>query len=439
MAQGNNETSYAALLKLWYSDHALEDTTFVDNPLLAIVPKVEDVKGLTFQLPMIWGQGQGSAAAGNFATAQSMGQLTGTNASQFTIPRVGWAGSATMALDTYLSSQGDRGAFVEAMTQIIDGMLANRANDLNRELYGTGSGSRGQVANSSFSTPVLTLTVPDNSVFFEVGMQLDVAAAEFTGATRAYGTAGHGLYVISADYVQNEITVGVSPVPGASSCNLNDTTNGIPTIAQNDFIFRTGDRSTTGASSGLAVVGLGGWVVYGGPASNDSFFGVNRSASPQRMAGLSIDGTQYPLLEEAINDALSKVARLGGSITHILMPYHHFVNLQNSQAAKGVVIVGQNSLGVEVPEVGFSGLSFAGPKGIVKVVPDRSCPANRIFGIKKGAWQYNSLKKHINMYDEDDNLMLRQSNDIGLELRAWGFGNLSCAEPRSNFVMNVNP
>lgn len=439
MTQGNTESSYAGLLKQWYTSKPVEDVTFKDNPFLALVPKSENVTGITFQQPVIYGQGQGSAAISNFATAQTMGTLTGTNSVQFTIPRVGWMGSASMAMEVYLSTIGDRGAFIDASTQVIDGLLANQGVDLSRELYADGSGARAQVGNSTFSTPYLTFTVPDNSVFFEVGMQLDVAAAEFTGATRAYGTAGHGLYVIAVDYEVNQVTVGTSPVPGAATCNLNDATNGIPAIAQGDYIFRTGDRVAAGATTGLATVGLAGWLPYGGPQAGDSFFGVNRTSSPQRLAGLSFDATTYPLLEEALVEAVSRVARLGGEITHFFMPYKQFTDLQKSAYAKGIVVLGKNSLGVDMPQIGFSGLAFSGPKGVVKIVPDRSCPANRIYGLKLSSWQYNSLKKAINIFKEDGNLMLRQATDSGLEIRGWRLGNLACNEPRSNIVLNVNP
>lgn len=92
-----------------------------------------------------------------------------------------------------------------------------------------------------------------------------------------------------------------------------------------------------------------------------------------------------------------------------------------------------------MPQIGFSGLAFSGPKGVVKIVPDRSCPANRIYGLKLSSWQYNSLKKAINIFKEDGNLMLRQATDSGLEIRGWRLGNLACNEPRSNIVLNVNP
>jgi hypothetical protein len=439
MAQGNTLTTYEGLLKEWYTSKPVEDVTFVKNPLLALLPKSENVTGVSFQQPVIYGQGQGTAAMQNFATAQSMGQLTGTNNVQFTITRAKSMSSASMDLETYLSSRGDRGSFMAAMTQISDGLLENNAVDFSRQLFGTGSGSRGQVGNSSFATNQLTLTVPDNSVFFEVGMQLDVAAAEFTGSTRAYGTAGHGLYVVAVDYEQNIISVGTSPSPGGTACNLNDSANGIPAIAQNDFIFRTGDRLSAGATSGLALVGLAGWIPYGGPASNDSFWGVNRSVSPQRLAGLSLDGTTYPLLEECLVDAAIKVARLGGDLDTFVMPFSKFGQLEKSEMARSIIIQGKNSLGVETPQLAFSGLEFLGPNGRIKIVADRSCPANRIYGLNMSSWSINSLKKHINIFNEDGNVWLRQATDGGLEIRSWSMANLANSKPLSNIVINQNP
>lgn len=440
MAQGNTQASYGPLLKQWYAKKC-DDVTFIKNPLLALLPKNEAQGGSSFEQPIIFGQGQGVAALSNFATAQTMGGLTGTSSARFSITRAGSMCSATMGLEVKLSSEGDRASFMAASTQIIDGMLANRAVDLERELYGNSSGSRGQVANSSFSTNVLTLTVPDDSVRFEIGMGLQFAAAEFTGAVRAAGSSGNPVYVIGVDYEGNTISVGTTPSYLGTPVNLNDSTAGCPNIAQNDFIFRTGDRNASGVSgnTGLAPMGLGGWLPYGGPASNDSFFGVNRFTAPQRLAGVSLDGTAYSSLEECLVEFDSRVSRLGGTITHFLVPFKKFTDLKKSISAQGITLLGKSSAGVDMPQISFKGLEVMGANGPISVVPDRSCPSNRIYGINLKTWQINSLKKTINIMDEDGNVWLRQGSDSGLEVRGFSLLNLSCSNPSSNGVINVNP
>lgn len=425
MAIGNTTSTYTPLLKQFYAKKPVENETYLRNPLYAMMPKNEGVTGLTFEQPVIYGAGQGRSRT--FSTAQTMGSLTSDGSVRFSIPRVtDWADS-TLDLQTYLASVNDEGAFMKASTEIVDNNLRNLANNLSVSLYGTGSGARGQVGNSSFSTSVLTFVTPKDALKFEVGMQLDVAAAETTGNVRAYGSAGHGLYVVAVDRNANTVTVGVSPVQGASTCNLSDATNGIPTIAQNDFIFVTGDRN-------LSVVGVGGWCPYGGPSAGDSFFGVNRTVDPVRLAGLSMDGTVFPMIEEALIEAVNRVAEQDGEISHFFVPFKKFSDLSKSLSAKMVVINPQDA-----PQIGFTALEVAGPAGMVKIVPDRNCPANRIFGLKLDTWQINSINKAVHPFDEDGNVWLRQASDGGLEFRSYSLCNVSCREPRSNIVINVNP
>jgi len=92
---------------------------------------------------------------------------------------------ASIDNETLEASKGNANAFMEAATVEIDGAIQSATRSLAIALYGTGSGSIGQVANSSFATTALTLTVSDDVTNFEVGQVLVVSATDGGGSVRA--------------------------------------------------------------------------------------------------------------------------------------------------------------------------------------------------------------------------------------------------------------
>jgi len=424
MAFGNSFTSYDALLKEYYSDDALENEIFSENPFLGLVPKMEKQTGRHFVQPLVYSAGQGRSAS--FSTAQSMASLTGELAVDFLLTRAENHAVANVSSQTIAATQNDKGAFMEAVTLISDNQLQNLTNEIADSLFRGTSRARGQIASSvSLSGSTISFVNPKDVLRFSVGMALDVAAAETSGNVRAYGSAGHGLYVSAVDYANATISIGTTPTPGATACPLNDSTNGIPTIATGDYIFAVGDRN-----NGLA--GFGAWIPYGGVASNDSFFGVNRSANPVMLAGNWLNG-QGGTTEEVLEQALAQVGEVGGNLTHFLMPFKKFADLAKSLGSKAQIVDSKVS-----PQIGYKGIEVVGPRGTVTCIPDRNCPSTMIAGVNVKDWQLNSIGKIVHVWDEDGKVWLRSASDSGMEIRFYSLGQLVCKAPRNQINIQVS-
>ena len=206
----------------------------------------------------------------------------------------------------------------------------------------------------SFNRSCFKLTVlanVDQSLQFEVGDQLDLCAAG-TQTPRAYGSAGHGLYVIAVNRNTGSYHRFYTKSSNSFSCKiLQDATNGIPTAALGDGIFVVGDENAK-------ITGISGWLPLRRTFLN-TFLRRKSYSGPTRLAGQSLDGTQMSI-EEAFIQGTSNVAKQTGGvgrnqITHFFVPYNKFAQLLNSSSSKQYVDVAIGK-GAET-QISFRGLN----------------------------------------------------------------------------------
>jgi hypothetical protein len=409
-------TSFDAALKEYYTDQVVQNMVYKNNPLLALIPKDEKFFGRNRPQPIIYGNPQGRSA--NFVRAQTRGALEASRLREFLVTRKKDYAIATIDNETIEATKNDAGAFLEAATVEINGAIQNLTRSLAVKQYRLGFGSVGTVG--SFATTTITLGQPEDVTNFEVGMELDLAAAEATGTLRAYGTSTNGLIVTGVNRATGVLTFGF---------NVNDATNGIPTIANADTIFIRGDRENVASPAMLCVAGLEAWCPYTSPTSA-SFFGVDRSVDPTRLGGLRLDGSTRPI-EEALIDAATLVAREGGSPDHCFLSYGKYTDLEKALGAK------VQYLDLKVGDVGFRALRVNGPNGDIKIIPDQNCPTNRAHMLQLDTWKHCSLGKAVRVIDTDGLQMLRQSTADGVEVRYGYYANLSCAAPGWNCTIRL--
>lgn len=418
---GLNISEFTSLLKEHYTDQRVEMMVYKDNPLHALLPKYEDFGGKYLPVPVIYANPQGRSA--DFARAQARSLLTNSKSISFLLTRVKDYSIAVIDTETLEASKGDANSFMDAATVEVDGAINAATRSLAIAEYKSGWGEIGRIkAGTAVTSTYLTLSNDDDVVNFEVGMELVVAAATNTGATRSLGSSTNGLIVTAVDRQASAQHIKFA-------YNVNDAANGIPTIAHSDYIFVRGDRDSAGTSK-YKISGLAAWLPTTAPTSGDSFFGVDRSADPTRLAGLRKDISAYPI-EEGLILGANLVAREGGTIDHYFMNYAKFSELVNSLGSKvQYVDVKVNA------EVGFRGVMINGKNGVIKVIPDQNCPSGTISGLALNSWKLYSLGKAIRVIEPDGLQMLRQSTADGVELR-YGFkGNMACNAPGHNITLS---
>lgn len=416
-----NEGTADAILKEIYSDDGVTNEFFVDNPFFALMPKKEDVTGRYFEQPVWASAGQAQSRSFGSTTGgpglQSAASISGEAPYTFLVPKVENMAVANVSSKLIAESSSTKGAFVDMVRAIADNQMQQLVNDTAVGLFRGADINRGQVGGSVAGTTLTFASVAD-SVNFELGMFLEFAATATGSTVRALASNNTDCHITKIDYIAGTATVAWT---GSGTQTL--TANNVSVA---DYVYRAGDKS-------LGFNGFTDWIPYGGPASNDSFLGVNRSAQSVRLAGSYLDGTGGNL-EEVLEKAINQVARLGGKLTHFIMPYGQYTALANSQGSKVQLVNVKSEVGI-----GFEGIEVTGANGRVVCLPDRYCPANTICGVNINSWKLISVGKICRTWQYDGKVWLRSYNQNGMEIRFYSLGNLVCREPRANINIRVNP
>ena len=404
-------TSFDAVLKQYYTNDKVENMTYQDNPLHALLPKMEQFGGKNLPIPVIFGNPQGRSKT--FSNAQTRSTATSTLSTDFVLTRVKDYSIATIDNETLEASKGNNNAFMEALTTEIDGAINALTRSVAIGEYRDSSAALGQVSvepTEASGTFVVALKVVSDVHAFEVGQVIVAHSAKSGGSQRTSDGSDNSWPVAGIDR-------------GAGTLTLTGTYDGYGTIAANDFLFVEGDR-------GLGISGLEAWIPYTAPDSTP-FFGVDRTADVVRLAGCRLDGSALPI-EEALISGASLVASYGHKIDHFVLSFEKYAALEKALGSKvQYVDLKANA------EIGFRGMLVNGPRGPIKVIADQNCPQDRIYGLKLDSWKLYSLGKAVRIFSPDGLEVMRQASADGVEVRVNFYGNMGCKAPGANIVIKV--
>jgi len=394
-----------AVLKELYFGQTPENLVYRDNPLHALLSKNEDAGGKYIPVPVIYGTSKGRSSS--FANAQ--GNQSPVLAAEFLLTRATDYSIGTIDNHTMLATKGDKAAFVAGLKTVVDGAFREAVLSAASSEFRSGTGTIGQVNSSGWSLGVATLTNADDIVQFDINMTLQAAASD-GGAPRA--TLG---YVVGVDTMAGTLTV--STTPGGAA--------GAPAgWLASDYLLVQGD-------SNAKMKGLNAWIPTTAPATSDNFFGVNRSASPTRLAGVRVAGSSLTI-EESITKALTYIGREGGHPDYGMMTFTSWAYLEMALGAK----VQYSDL--EVGEVMFRGIRFNGPKGEVKILPDRNELNATCHLLTMSSWTLFSLNAVPHLFRYADGLeALRVYNQDAAEARVGYYAQLGCDAPGWNGVVTL--
>ncbi len=391
-------TTFDAALKQHYTDQRIAMMTYKDNPLYAMLSKVENFGGRNLPIPIIYGIPQGRSAG--FSTAQT--NVDESQITDFVLTRVSDHGVAVIANEVIEASKNANDAFMQATTTEIDGILMALKRSMAISLYRNGGGAIGRLKSDSGVTTVITLAETEDVTNFEIGMVLNLSTADGTSGAIKTGTTK--ITKINRDTGLITVATNMSTFSAVG--------------AVNDYIFAEGDF-------GNKLTGLTGWVPASAPGAT-SFFGVDRSVDTTRLGGVRHDGSTQPI-EEALIDGARKIVNEGGSPDKCFMNYTWWANLVKALGSK-VQYVDLKVDGL----VGFRGVQINGPKGPIDVVADVNCPNNVAFLLQMDTWKWYGLGKAPRIFDDDGNKVLRQAAADGIEVRSLYRGQLGCNAPGWN-------
>jgi hypothetical protein len=395
----NNSSTAASVLKLHY-EKSYEDACFKNNPTLMMIPKENNWGGTNRVVPVKFSLGEGGGSA-TFASGSA-----NSNSIDFTH----WLVTTTKAYhfasvdgETYNASKIAPDAFLDVSKEAISSALQSMANATSVSLFRDGAGVRGRVAASpalSSSTTLTLLNIRD-AKNFEKGMRV-VSSTVATGA----GTMKEARTVTKVNRSTGQITFDTAFDTGAA-------------WLASDYLYRAGDEA-------LVLKGFDAWLPETVATSGDSFFGVDRAADRERLAGVYYDGSSQQLAE-ALIDGLNFGVDLGADPDTIIVSATSYSALAKELGSQAIQ---QN---FQKGQVGFQFLVINSQAGAIQLVGDRSCPENVAYCLNKKSWKLCSRgPKSFNIDDRDGNIARLNASADRLDYRFYTYINLVCTSPGKN-------
>lgn len=432
-----------ATLKELYTDDAwvMKDLVFNRNPALALFDKDESEMGLGgkyFTIPVLSDTGAGRSAA--FGTAQTYQSAPQTQ--EFEVTRVSNYSLATLTGDFLRASAQSIGAFMPGAELNVKSAFQAIGNDLAHDIFGDGSGIRGTygVGAGSITAGVITLDNIGQTMFFSVGMA--IVSFSVSGLTPTQSTGAALGYVIAVDTSLGTVTV--SATQGGAAGVPSSWSTSFPYLAQaGDVNFISNGLSS---SNMLKLAGLGAWIPSGvgpglsGPVSgSDSFFNVNRSVAPTKLAGLRFNGASESI-QDALIDGVNQLAANGneaGDPDFIFINPTSYQSLVKQLTSQGVYQMIKAKVNEEV-SISFKALVLPTANGEIAILQDRNCPAQTAYIITLKTWKLRSLGKmpqFITWPGFYDQLGIPVPGSDAIQLQVGYYGNLTCNAPGSNAVV----
>ena len=423
MAAHDLLTTAAPVMKRFFDDRRVYNMAFKNRPLFAWIPKktgvVGGASGTTpghgYQVPITIDDIPGESAT--FLAAKNA--RAGTQHRAWMMDRRKRYATATIDWETVRAMRNDLGAFMTAVTPLIDSAINQLSNSIAFQLYGDGSGHRGKVASIDTETLTLTADTAHMARAWSLGRVMG-GSATTGGGTFYTGTST----VTAIDIAAGQITL-------ADLSAVNNPTG----LVADDYIFPDGDY---GASGPVCIEGLNSWLPDPtGITGGDDHYGVDRSVWKERLLGLH--PTDIPLQStkgdgsfvRGIREAAAELQANEGSPDALFVSPARWAQIESDLASQSRYEMMMGSDGY----TGFDTIVINAGGGKINVVADPWCPPNNGYMLQRDTWQFFSIDRFPDFVSDDGNRLHRLEDADEVEFRIGGYPNLVCTAPGHNMVL----
>ena len=405
-------TSYDALLKEIWPQTDIWDELYENAPLWAMLPKKTDWVGKKYHLGLGYGTTQGDGAT--FTKAQA--NKSPSSEAQFQLTSATYYSLFSIDRKLIRESRNNKGAIVEALDR--QSTMAVKAWKRAQQIavYRNHGGAIGKIATSGVSGAIITLATPGDIINFEKGMTIELATDDGSASAPVGTRTGSG--VIKS--VQRDISVAtITLTTNVSVC--------IPGGTDADYIFKSGNYSNM-------LYGMPDWLPATAPTTGDSYFGLDRSLDPLRLAGIrkTVTGLQP---REQMSTLAMEAFRNGAKPSHYFLNGDDYLNLQLELQSAGVLLMTKDvgaKIGTYAYGTPFEGIVVAGPAGQIKVFPDYQEVKGTGHMLQMDTWVLAGLGDFPYFDEQDGNRILREATADAYEGRIVGDFQLGCEAPGFN-------
>lgn len=367
--------SIKALLKVYYKD-GVENLLSRNSPVLRKIQKTR-VEGKSYNFAAVYGRG--GACASSFLKAQALAATVGKNAEFAVEPGNLWS-VYTMNANEILASKTQRGAYMKVAGNKMFASSEALRKQLAASLYGRGFGELcfvdANVATLTSGTAA-DITLPDHAIMaIDVGTELVIKATVASTST---------IVKLTVNSI-NGNTVNVTP-----SANY--------TMTATDVVCFEG--SMDGSGNPNAPVGLGGWLpvvadrtgATWGTYIGASFFGVNRSAASDRLAGAFYkESSSTAKKVDAVQALLRQVRRQGSAADMIVLNDKDWLDISKEIEASNTYFTQTSTKGKKTATVGFDGFAASFSTNFIEnVYDDPYCPEGVFYILDSSAIEFVAI------------------------------------------------
>lgn len=399
--------SYTAALtpffKTRYPQRKVERIVF-DQPFLSQVSRSDELEGVGTVIPLEVDIPQGVSV--DLRTA--IDNATPSVGKAWTITPATYYGGMRIDARTMFGSRSEQGAFFKVKERDYEGILKQLGMSFEKYMWSAGTASLGTTASDPGTATTFTLASPEDAINFHENMKIRFYAdsSGVPGTERAGGTRT----VTGVNYTSGVITVSAALDAALGS---------------GDHVVRDGDVNAV-------AKGVPAWIPSADPSAT-SFFGVDRSLHPQKLAGWrqawlgSIEETALKL--DSLMRRVSQKARV------LWLSYSNWNRLSHELGARAY-----RPDNGEGAKFGRPSMFMLAPGGAVEIKAAPFVQEDAGFLLDMDTWKLMTLGKAPHVV-EDDGLTWRvigvasrdgslAEDGVEMRLRAWM--QLVCLNPFSN-------
>lgn len=299
------------------------------------------------------------------------------------------------------ASRDNKGAIARALSTQMASVTVSMRNDMNRQLFGDGSGVLARIVSDADDGVTTTFTV-DTTKYIKKGMKIDIYTAKTGGSI-----------------TQNSITV----LAVLSSTTF--TYTGVIAGEDNNYIFREDVYSAGGGANDKEMMGLLGII-------DDKTFvstlqGINRADGQGNnwfRAGVQASGVDADLKLSDLQDAWTLGEQNDGETKFIVTTF----SLRDAYAA--LLISDRRHVNTMDLKGGFKGIEFNG----VPIVPDKDAISKTMFFVDPSTLSM-FVSKDVSWMDEDGSILTRITNKDAFEAVLRTYQNLGVDNCIKNVVL----
>lgn len=363
----------------------------------------EEVYGedLTTRIPLFHQRNQGIGWRAENATLPTARNRKHTHS---TIAMAYLYGSIELTRQTIKASRKEDGRFAAAVDNEVGGMVEGLKVEVNRAMWGDGSGAMARITAPTGAVAANTLFAVDDASRLEPDMVIDTYAAKSGGAVVL-----DSVVIDQVDYKNNKISL---------------TT--MQTVTQNDYIFREDSR-------GLLMMGIEGIVDGADSAGNrivTSLQGITRSSN-LFWEGNVIDngGVNVDLDAQTMQQAFELGEIMSGGKTSLILSGYDM-----RRAYLELTVADRRYVNHLTLDGGWSALEYTGGGEPVPWVADRMGLKNRIFCLDERTFKIYRAAD-FDWLDEDGAVFRKISGKDAFEATCAAYLNLGCSSCNKNTVL----